>query len=1365
VRRAATVVGPWLALLLLTLWARNPDPERLALAVVGGALAVAVASARSRWVGAGIVVTVTGVLLAFIAQGQDRRLALDWERYWDQREAQLARELERRLDDLLDRSTSTASRLASAAAAGKLPSHGAVEGWRSEAALSALMLYDADGRLRIWAGDHRGRVPEAVQAGREPYLFNEVPLGSYLYVTLPVPDGGTAVAASLLRSDLSPRETGETDLVSRFRAATGETLRLAAPDRPVSGEVYDYVWEGAVLFSVALEEPLLEVRRAEVRTRGSAAVAVVVVLAWLLLAVGTGRGDGRAPLAAAAGVLLALLLPMELLPFLEALADPADFWFPGTGGSLARVLVLLAALAVVVLTRLPGWSLRLHPAVGAVAVAGGVPLLVHLFGRAASPGFLAAHEGGWVAYQLALAGSILLLVWSILLLLRPPEVRPGGRVTGVALTLFLGVVLAVGAVARTPLPPLTLALFGVAVPFLAVPGLREQGRTALIGWALTGLLASAVALPLAWEQRLEARIATASLQVDRLGSGVDPYLRYLLGRLGLSARVADGLGASPVELLYRSWRESGLTEAGYPVWLTLWSDSDFPQDLRIGTGLAERPAAADRWLDDVRGADTVQIRRLDGVDAHYLVLVPLADARVLTGVVPPLGLTRVDAPLGPLFGQLGPGQRSPLELVPLLPGEDPGELDVLRWIRVEGGWQGEVALQVGDARYHAHFRVPVAGPAVLGARASLTLAGNLGFFALSWLLAGLLAGRTGAPGNQILRVFSSFRGRVTFALFAFFALSNLIFGSLAYRTIAGASQRAARVLSERAVGEAATAYAEEGGMMGLLARRVGADLLEFRDGELVEGSVDELVELGLYQGWLPYPVHQALAARETLQRTSAEAVGGWDYVVAYRRLPDGDVLGAPVPLQAGATAVASAEVAALLSAAILVGGLLSLLLALGVGRALTQPIRTLRVASERVGSGNLAVRLEAERTDEFGTVFEAFNRMVRRLRRARSELVRTSRRTQAIVEEAATGVVAFDAEGRVTLVNPRARSLLGLPLEPGAPLPRESARGSGFVEWMDQYFRDGLVEAGSEFQQGERRLRVRARRITREGPLAGAVVILEDVTDELRTERILAWGEMARQVAHEVKNPLTPIKLSVQHVRRAWHDGRSDFDTILERNVEAVLREIDRLAAIATSFSRFGAPAATGEDPLHVVQLGSVVREVLALYGGDEGPVRFVAAMDPELPRVWARETEVKEVLVNLLENARAAVSEAGEVRIAGYVETREGGGEGGARVVLEVRDDGVGIAPDLLPRIFEPHFSTRSAGTGLGLAIVHRLVTSWGGEVTATSRSGEGTVMRVRFRPLRAPAPPAVGADGGLPTDGPPRVPGGGPERTDPTT
>jgi two-component system nitrogen regulation sensor histidine kinase NtrY len=393
-------------------------------------------------------------------------------------------------------------------------------------------------------------------------------------------------------------------------------------------------------------------------------------------------------------------------------------------------------------------------------------------------------------------------------------------------------------------------------------------------------------------------------------------------------------------------------------------------------------------------------------------------------------------------------------------------------------------------------------------------------------------------------------------------------------------------------------------------------------------------------------------------------------------------------------------------------------LAFLVGGTLTRPIEILQVASERVGGGNLRVRLPEDRKDEFGAVFGAFNRMVSRIRRARLALLRTTRRTQAIVEEVATGVVALDSSGRVTLANPRAESLLKEEIRVGEILPGREGEAKELVQWVELYFRDGIREADTEFQMGGRRIRIRARRVMGEDPLGGAVLSLEDVTDELRTERILAWGEMAQQVAHEVKNPLTPIKLSVQHLQRAWEDRRADFGDILGKNVEVILKEIDHLAAIARSFSRFGAPRAAGEIPLESVSIQAVTGEIMNLYRSGEGALELECRVHPDSPMVRARESELREVLINLLENSRAAISEEGRVVIEA-----EPGTQG---VELRVRDDGKGIPPDLLARIFEPHFSTRSTGTGLGLAIVRRLVESWGGSVTAESEVGEGCLINI---------------------------------------
>ena len=355
--------------------------------------------------------------------------------------------------------------------------------------------------------------------------------------------------------------------------------------------------------------------------------------------------------------------------------------------------------------------------------------------------------------------------------------------------------------------------------------------------------------------------------------------------------------------------------------------------------------------------------------------------------------------------------------------------------------------------------------------------------------------------------------------------------------------------------------------------------------------------------------------------------------------------------------------------------------------------------------------------------------------------MRTTQRTQAIVDEAATGVIALDQTGAVTLVNPQAQALLGAAVGPGEPLPATAGLARDLSRWVERFYRDGGEGADHEFElpgtelamaapgsrDSSRRVRVRARRITRDGRPRGAVLSLEDVTDELRSERIVAWGQMARQVAHEVKNPLTPIKLSIEHVRRAWQDRRRDFSEILERNVESILREIDRLAEIARSFSRYGSPRKASDLPLEGVHLHVAVEEILALYQSNEQGIVIDTAFPAGLPPVRARESEFKEVLINLLENAREAVKPSGHVHIGASGEDRG--------VCLQVSDDGRGIEPELLGRIFEPRFSTSSTGTGLGLAIVQQLVRSWGGRVWAESTPRVGTTMSISLRGVGAGA------------------------------
>jgi len=1308
---------------------------------------------RLSWVAA--VLLFLAATSATVGELSLQRLTGGWDGWWEEREERVVRQLDGVLGELLLSADRGGGEVAAAfgidpvAAARILPRARATHG------LSALAVYDAAGELVLRDGVHHGVVPLAVRTGRTPYLYGDGPLFGYLYSISPIPrTGGVVVAAVLLRADLPSGVDGGAgeDVVGRFRALAGEEVRIISADRVVGDGVWDLRWGGEVLFSVEVVRPDRELRTGALRTRWGRGVLLLLGLGGgLLLRVGA-VGVAPALVLAWAGA----TLPLGPLLGVEWLFSPADYLLPGPfpltlgrlitlllGGVLAAALPLGREGATGGLRTPPGTPAlprRAGRPGGAIAlILLGYPAVLLLLRAGASPGFPGGSEAGWIAWQALLALALTALTRAALHWAGPAAPRESRLLEGVGALLLAGVLalfVSLLAARLVPLPAWIAALWALpfllamraAAPLPAAP--RGSGGRVLLLWLLAASLGTTAALPQAWGDRVRARMKIAEVRMERVGVRPDPLLEFLLPRLAEEAESLRSRGVGGVELLLRGWVASGLAAEGYPLKFTLWSSGGVPRE-ELAIGVAEpRPALVDNLLARARAGGGVTVQRFALPDLHYLGVIPLGDGTTISVVVPPVRGLGTPEPLGPLFAPGGEAGE-PLTLVPLGGGaaaEDEGGAGRLQWSAAGAGWWGETVIVYPEGRSLARYELPLPPVLVAWARGGL-------LFVLDLLLLGLLLAAVRSPlplgarppgARSLGRILASFQARVTGIFLIFFLVPALFFGNQAYRTLEGAAQRTAEALARRAVDDAASAFLDVQGEMELLSRRVRADLLLYDRGSLVAGSPRELVGVGLFEGWLPAAAQGLLGERGEVATTAIHRWGPGSHMVAYRRLPGGEILAAPAPLRAGNEALRSREVAHLLTFSILLGAVLSLAFALVAGRVLARPIQVLQVASERVGSGNLRVRLPEDRSDEFAAVFGAFNRMVREIRRARRDLVRTTRRTQAILEEAATGLVALDPSGTVALANPRAAALLGTALPEGAPLVRDGDRSGELGElagWIDRTRAGFAEEAVTDLALSGRRIRVRARRIARGGAWGGVVLSLEDVTDELRAERILAWGEMAQQVAHEVKNPLTPIKLAVQHIRRAWEDGRPDYGDILARNVEAILREIDRLAGIARSFSRFALPGELdpADAPLRGVDIRRAVDELLALYANGDGDIRFLSALPDELPPVLARETEFKEVLVNLLENARGAIPGNGEVVMEADVR-----GDG---VEFRVRDTGIGIPPALLPRIFEPHVSTRAAGSGLGLAIVRRLVESWGGAVWAQSREGVGTTVFVRLR------------------------------------
>jgi len=508
--------------------------------------------------------------------------------------------------------------------------------------------------------------------------------------------------------------------------------------------------------------------------------------------------------------------------------------------------------------------------------------------------------------------------------------------------------------------------------------------------------------------------------------------------------------------------------------------------------------------------------------------------------------------------------------------------------------------------------------------------------------------------------------------------------------------------------------------------RLDTPLFLYRAGELAETSDPLYSELAPTGRYLRPAVELSLGVRDEETDARVERVGTSRALFGYRAFTStttpSAVIAAPARADELSLGRRRRDLGVLVLFATAVGVLAAFWLSGLAARQLASPIGTLREAALAIAGGSRAPPLETEPLVEFYPVFAAFRRMAADLNTSRTELEEAQRRTSAVLRNVASGVVAVDPDGRVSLANPRAEALLSTSLPTGVGFGARTPRTVAVV--VERFLKSSRDEERFELALGQQELRGTLTRLVR----GGAVVTVDDVTELARAQRVLAWGEMARQVAHEIKNPLTPIRLGVQHLRRARADARVDFDRVLEQNVNQILAEIDRLDEIARSFSRYG--AAPEERPrAAAVDVAAIVREVVSLERMGESNLEWIEE-GVEVPvMALSRGDELKEVLLNVLENARHA--NARRVTVAVELGSED---HGPRRASIVVRDDGDGIPADVLPRIFEPHFSTRTSGSGLGLAISRQLVEGWGGTIGVESGNGagRGTTVVIRLAPAK---------------------------------
>jgi two-component system nitrogen regulation sensor histidine kinase NtrY len=420
-----------------------------------------------------------------------------------------------------------------------------------------------------------------------------------------------------------------------------------------------------------------------------------------------------------------------------------------------------------------------------------------------------------------------------------------------------------------------------------------------------------------------------------------------------------------------------------------------------------------------------------------------------------------------------------------------------------------------------------------------------------------------------------------------------------------------------------------------------------------------------------------------------------------------------------------------------------------IAKRITRPVQMLAEGAKAIGAGHLDMRLEPETSDELGSLVEAFNSMAaelgtsqERLEQSRQQLaernveVETRRRyIETVLERVATGVVSLDESGRISTMNGAAMRLLALDADAiGQPVTSVLSRDD--LQALLPLVTAGVTRAGGIEEititrpDGEVHLAAAATALVgTSGAQDGVVIVLDDVTPLIRTQRVAAWRDVARRLAHEIKNPLTPIQLSAERLRRNFASAPPNAKALVDECTGAIITEVDALKGLVDEFAQFARLRGPRMAP---ADLNAIVSDTLTLYVGvlQQGTLRIEPRLAPGVPLVRVDAEQMRQVIINLIDNAMEALGgpsgpprpdgQAPTIVIATAVEATMPG------VALTVTDNGPGVPAADRDKLFMPYYSTKGRGSGLGLAIVQRIIAEHGGRIDVGDGVPSGAVVTV---------------------------------------
>ncbi len=413
-----------------------------------------------------------------------------------------------------------------------------------------------------------------------------------------------------------------------------------------------------------------------------------------------------------------------------------------------------------------------------------------------------------------------------------------------------------------------------------------------------------------------------------------------------------------------------------------------------------------------------------------------------------------------------------------------------------------------------------------------------------------------------------------------------------------------------------------------------------------------------------------------------------------------------------------------------------------IARGISVPIQELAVATQSVADGNLDIHIDVRSDDEVGTLIDSFNTMTSDLRRGRLRLTEANRELQSsnleleqrrrymeiVLRNVTAGIISVDNDGRLTTVNTAAEKLL--------QVKAKNVLGQSFFDVVDSAHLPLVTETIEELRvskkdsirkqlslsMGDTKLTLQvtvSNLLDESEEFMGTVVIFDDLTQLFKAQRMAAWREVARRIAHEIKNPLTPIQLSAQRLRRKYLGNFSKDDTVFDDCTNVIINQVDDLKNLVNEFSNFARMPASNPA---TGQLNGILSDAIDLYQEGHPQINFTLKQDANLPEFSLDRDQIKRVCINLIDNAIGAISDSGDISISSNFNPDL------QMASFSISDNGHGIPTEDKPRLFEPYFSTKKAGTGLGLAIVATIISDHNGYIRVKNNLPKGTTFIVEL-------------------------------------